>query len=386
MLKKEYKVCLPTMQGTVEEECRQCIDRIAKSIPSEQKIVKLNIFVDLPDYQTLTRSRMEISGLIANTFDEIRPAYNIVVQPPEKPWKVTVEALTVTPLSGSLITRFLGEIPYVVMDSDDSKEIWAAGLDTGLFPDDTRKAAESGFDKVKSILESENMSLNNIVRQWNYIGNILSIKNGYQNYQVFNEVRSEYYGLYRNVKMFPAATGVGMKYGGVALDFHAVRSDKKISFFPVDNPAQINAYCYGQNVLRGNPRNGNAMKNPPQFERALFMHSDVNPVLYVSGTASILGQKTVGLNDVSRQTEVTIGNINKLADYNRIRSISGKNNITGLECSFIRVYVKNPGDFQTVRSICDSNFPSVPSVFIEADICRDDLLVEIEAEYNVKME
>ena len=89
---------------------------------------------------------------------------------------------------------------------------------------------------------------------------------------------------------------------------------------------------------------------------------------------------------MARQAEVTIDNINKLADYNRIRRISGKNNITGLECLFIRVYVKNTQDFQTVRSICDRNFPSVPSVFIEADICRDDLLVEIEAEYNVIME
>jgi hypothetical protein len=386
MLKKKYFVCLPSKQGTVVDECRQCLNHLAKSIPSEQKIVKLNIFADLPDYQTLTRARVEISDLIASIFHEIRPAYNIIVQPPEKPWKVTVETLTVTPLSGSLITRFHGEIPYVVMDSDDSKEIWAAGLDNRLFPDDTRKAAEFGFDQVREILEAENMSLNHIVRQWNYIGNILTIKNGYQNYQVFNEVRSEFYELHRNVKMFPAATGVGMKYGGVNLDFHAVKSDKKLSVFPVDNPAQINAYCYGQNVLRGNPRNGNTVKNPPQFERALLMHSDANPVLYVSGTASILGQKTVGLNDVARQAEVTIDNINKLADYNRIRRISGKNNITGLECLFIRVYVKNTQDFQTVRSICDRNFPSVPSVFIEADICRDDLLVEIEAEYNVIME
>ena len=63
---------------------------------------------------------------------------------------------------------------------------------------------------MKAILEKEGMSFDHVVRQWNYIGNILEIKNGLQNYQVFNEVRSEFYKKYRTVHGYPAATGIGM--------------------------------------------------------------------------------------------------------------------------------------------------------------------------------
>jgi hypothetical protein len=49
----------------------------------------------------------------------------------------------------------------------------------------------------------------------------------------------------------------------------------------------------------------------------------------------------------------------------------------------LRVYVKNQDDFIKVKAICRERFPDVPSVFIESDICRDNLLVEIEAEFLI---
>jgi len=49
------------------------------------------------------------------------------------------------------------------------------------------------------------------------------MKEGFQNYQVFNEVRSEYYKKYDQLQAFPAAS-VGMKFGGVFLIFvHEIR-------------------------------------------------------------------------------------------------------------------------------------------------------------------
>ena len=72
---------------------------------------------------------------------------------------------------------------------------------------------------MKAILDVEGMSFNNLVRQWNYIGNILEIKHGFQNYQIFNEVRSEVYQKYRTIAGYPAATGIGMKLDGVSLIF-----------------------------------------------------------------------------------------------------------------------------------------------------------------------
>ena len=67
-------------------------------------------------------------------------------------------------------------IPYVVCITDSGKELWVAGLGSHQFLSDTRKAAETAFDQMHSILEIEGMSFNHLVRQWNYIGNILEIK------------------------------------------------------------------------------------------------------------------------------------------------------------------------------------------------------------------
>jgi hypothetical protein len=40
-------------------------------------------------------------------------------------------------------------------------------------------------------------------------------------------------------------------------------------------------------------------------------------------------------------------------------------------------------DESQAREICNEQFKGSPMVFIEADICRDDLLTEIEAELSV---
>jgi enamine deaminase RidA (YjgF/YER057c/UK114 family) len=320
---------------------------------------------------------------VIETFGDKSPAFSVSIHPPEKPWKVAVEGLFVTGRTAGITTKFWNSIPYVVIESDLFKEIWGAGLGNDQFMDDTRKAANAAFDMVSEILHRENLSMNHLVRQWNFIGNILEMKNGYQNYQVFNEVRSEYYKKYRTVQGFPAATGVGMKYGGVFLDFCAVRSDDAIRLKAISNPNQINAYEYGQQVLKGRTADTASVKHPPQFERALLMMNKTSSTLFISGTASIIGQETIGKGDINEQTLVTIENIMRLADAERINQLTGGQILNPGKFSLIRVYIKKQEDFNTVKNICSEYFPKAPAVFIEADICRDDLLTEIEAEVSI---
>ena len=44
----------------------------------------------------------------------------------------------------------------------------------------------------------------------------------------------------------------------------------------------------------------------------------------------------------------------------------------------IRVYLKRPEDLAKCRAICERRFGSVPAIYAVADICRPELLVEIE--------
>jgi enamine deaminase RidA (YjgF/YER057c/UK114 family) len=379
----KYSVFVPEVRGDFIEEWRQCLKQIIYYQDTNFRLIKLNIFTDQPDYDTYIKVRKVIDKSIHNAFGRKCPAFNITVHPPEKPWKIAVEAAYSVADSSNVTTKVWNSIPYVVCESDFGKEVWACGLGFGLFYSDTKNAASAAFDQMKAILDVEGMSYNHLVRQWNYIGNILEIKKGVQNYQVFNKVRSEVYQKYRTIQGYPAATGIGMRLDGFSLDFCAVIAKESVIIKPIDNPAQINPYEYGQDVLRVVAGKGKSVKSQPLFERALLISGKVRSTLFISGTASILGQDITGIEDIEKQTIVTLDNIDKLTDKKRIGDMPGKTERELGKFILLRVYVKNQGDFAKVKAICQERFPGVPSIFIQSDICRDNLLIEAEAEYLI---
>jgi enamine deaminase RidA (YjgF/YER057c/UK114 family) len=374
---KKYYIYKPSVEGTINEEWTQCLNQIKETWLAGNRPLKLNIFTSLPDSAAHLKAREEILKSVIDTFGNQSPATGITVHPPKNPWKVAVEALFIIPGSSDATTKFHNSVPYVVIRTDWGKEVWGAGLGSDFYSDDTRKAAEAAFNQAVAVLAQEDMSLNHIIRQWNYIGNILTIRGGFQNYQVFNEVRSKYYDRYRTVISYPAATGIGMKLNSVIIDFCAVKTDESVRIKGLSNPNQLNPYEYGQKMLKGK---GKTKMHPPKFERALILALDKNAVLYVSGTASIIGQATIGKNDINHQIMVTIENIKKLTDTATISQIIGKDVRYSLKYNLLRVFIKSQEDFGLVKTICNEHFPSVPAVYVEADICRRDLLTEIESE------
>ncbi|MBG0859163.1 MAG: dioxygenase [Bacteroidales bacterium] len=379
----KYFIVLPGVAGSFEEECRQCLNQLVEIRNSGYTPLKINIFIEQPDFEAFLSARKSVATAVDDAFKDACPALSITVQPPERSYKIAIEAAFIVPGSLKITSKSYKSIPYIICESESGKGIWAGGVSGYSHPDDTRIAAVKAFDLMLEILENEKMSADNIVRQWNYIGNILNVSEEIQNYQIFNEVRSEYYHRYRNTKGYPAATGIGMKHGGVILDFFALKPDKSVIINPVSNPDQVNAYDYGQQVLKGFPDKRNSIKHPPQFERGLILSNKKDTTLFISGTAAIIGQDTIGADDIGKQTLVTIENIRKVADRNRISSITGRQMLYEEKFSLLRVYIKRQNDFKLVRTICSDHFPQIPAIFLEADICRDDLLVEIEAEVEL---
>lgn len=379
----KYLIFKPDTKGNFSEEWRQCLKKIIYRRETGFRLVKLNIFADLTDFGTYNKVKKEVGKTLADAFGNERPVFNITIHPPEIPWKVAVEAGYSFSDVADIVFSSWNSIPYIVCQTDSGKEVWSAGLGSEFITNDTRNSAEGAFEQMKAILDAEGMSFNNLIRQWNYIGNILDIKDGFQKYQIFNEVRNEFYQKYRSVTGYPAATGIGMKLGGVLIDFCAVQLNNTASIKPINNPNQVNAYEYGQQVLKGATNAGSSVKHPPQFERALLFTEKVTSTLFISGTASIKGQDTIGIGNVGEQTLVTIENISKLTDQKRIDQKIINNDIDWGKFILLRVYVKNQEDFGKVEEICGERFPGVPQIFIESDICRDNLLVEIEAEFLI---
>ncbi|HPI67651.1 MAG TPA: hypothetical protein PL003_00370 [Bacteroidales bacterium] len=380
-MRKFYYIFYPDSKGSITEELDECLKKIEASILQDYFLIKLNIFADLPDYNSFLEFRSQIHNSLYTLFGSDIPAFNLTVHPPQRPWKIVLEATCISPGSvRNIIHDEYEGIPYIILETESGKELWSAGVSRYQYCDDTFRDASAAFEVMRGLLEKADMSLNNVVRQWNYIGNILSVNDGLQNYQKFNEVRNDFYSAYRNVSWYPAATGVGMKIGNVILDFSALQTNDSI--IPVDNPEQVRAYKYGQDVLKGVAGKAKTKKHPPQFERALLISGKQYSCLHISGTAAIKGQLTVG-KDVYEQSLITIKNIQRLTDTAFLNDIAGQQQFSNENFSLLRVYIKYQSDFETVKGICRQIFPDIPAVFIEADICRDDLLMEIEAEVDL---
>ena len=52
--------------------------------------------------------------------------------------------------------------------------------------------------------------------------------------------------------------------------------------------------------------------------------------------------------------------------------------------TYLRAYIKEEHHFQEVRVLCEASFPDVSISYLQADVCRDNLLVEIEGAVLLK--
>jgi enamine deaminase RidA (YjgF/YER057c/UK114 family) len=136
---------------------------------------------------------------------------------------------------------------------------------------------------------------------------------------------------------------------------------------PIENPRQISAYAYPADY---GPRS-------PTFSRASVCRIGDDDVLFLSGTASIVGHRTVHPGDVVAQTRETVRNIEAMiAEANRVAPQAGFT--LGNLC--YKVYVRHPADVGAIREALQRSLgASARLIFLRADICRQDLLVEIEA-------
>ncbi len=117
-------------------------------------------------------------------------------------------------------------------------------------------------------------------------------------------------------------------------------------------------------------------KTTPKFERARYFELQDKKMIFISGTASITGELTVGIGDPVEQTEVTIQNIQRLYSDDVLKGIS-KDKLQA-RYGHARVYLKNRNDFAAIKKTFEAHYGKLPVVYIIADICRDNLLVEIE--------
>lgn len=209
--------------------------------------------------------------------------------------------------------------------------------------------------EMGTVLAEAGFELGDVIRTWFYLEDILSW------YDDFNRVRT---GIYSHVKFrtgsLPASTGVGAKNpAGTALMVAAwaFRPVQKSAYAQeIASPLQCPAPAYGSS-----------------FSRAMEISTNAGRRLFISGTASIApGGKTQWVGDVRKQVELTMDVVEAML---RARGFA----FPDLERA--TAYFRHAGDVGAFRSwLAENSLENLPVVATQCDVCRDDLLFELEAE------
>ncbi|MFI3315130.1 MAG: PTS cellobiose transporter subunit IIC [Rikenellaceae bacterium] len=334
-----------------------------------ENCVRLVFFASIEGNEEYNLKFSQIETTLKALFQEKMPAFSLVAQAPLG-LSLAIETCHIENDGFEIEFHNYG----VVVKGDKYREIIAGGLRHDPINSSISEQSSVVFEKIGAILSAEKCAVENIVRQWNYIEGITFERDGEQNYQLFNDTRSEFYakGDWSSVG-YPAATGIGTVAGGIVIDFNAIVEGDECQIKALDNPLQIAAHDYTKNVLLGEK----TQKTTPKFERAKAVCDSSSLLIYVSGTAAIRGESSLTL-DAAQQTITTMENIDYLisAENQKRYSVALTRNV---KCEYLRAYIKCPEDFEMVKSEMEKIAPATPIIYLYSDVCRDELLVEVEA-------
>ena len=211
-----------------------------------------------------------------------------------------------------------------------------------------------------------------IYRFWNYIADINGISQGVERYWQFNAGRKDAFVRHAVSigEQYPAACAIGIAEGPLSIAFLLGKHAMPIA---IENPRQVSAYDYPEQY---GPR-------PPSFSRATLLKSSSTATLFISGTASIVGHETMHLNDPVAQTQETMVNLQVILDQaNQQLDVP----LFNLDTLFLRVYVRNALHLPLIQQAMQPHLNSASkTMYIQADICRQDLLLEIEATAQIHL-
>lgn len=199
------------------------------------------------------------------------------------------------------------------------------------------------------------------IRFWNYLPSINGDADGLERYRRFNIGRHDAFSDRLTLPIPPVASALGSQDGTPVIYFLSAIEPAQT----IENPRQVPAYDYPP--VYG-PRS-------PRFSRAAVHDSGGVRSLLISGTASIIGHASVHPGDLVAQLGETLENL---------RLVTGEAERRGFTPSpagwALKVYLRHAEDLETVRPIVEARFGvGATYLYLVADICRPDLLIEIEA-------
>jgi len=219
-------------------------------------------------------------------------------------------------------------------------------------------AADAVYAEIRRFQRSSGYP--SLLRVWNFLDHINQGSGDLERYRQFCIGRGR--GLMDTpAERYPAASALGRQHTTHKLQTVWLAARQAGS--ALENPRQMSAYRY--------PR----VYGPtsPSFSRATL---NVDGTLIVSGTASIVGHVSKHPGDALAQLEETLKNLAALTSH--AAAHNPKLHQAGLSHLF-RVYVRHPEHAKRIAEQLQRAVPGSRAIFLAADVCRSELLLEIEA-------
>jgi len=314
----------------------------------------------LPEFKLLRERELEGSGLDSSvpfTFVEGHPMDGQMIV------SIQVWGISTRDESNEIRTDYHPETPVRVWENDDFRLLYSScihGVEGahGLQKSNVTDQCDTMFERSTRALARYDMDFSHVARTWIYSNRLLDW------YGEFNQIRTNHFrnvGLYSTEAepVFPASTGIQGRFADEEcfLDLLAVESRKEggVEMTPINTSSrQQQAFGYGS-----------------AFSRGMVLKQGGFKTVYVSGTASInvFGESTY-VGDAEMQSLDTLMNIAALLED---QGGSLKDIHMGT------VYCKNREAYEAYKSSLRLlRIPEMPLVCVEADVCRHELLIEIE--------
>jgi chorismate lyase / 3-hydroxybenzoate synthase len=195
-----------------------------------------------------------------------------------------------------------------------------------------------------------------VQRIWNYLGAINAGAGDDERYKQFCTGRIEGMGEVF-AKGFPAASAIGHHARQGLLQVYLLATDSPGT--RVENPRQVSAWEYPRQYGR----------TPPSFARATFLPA--GDVLAISGTAAVVGHASAHAGDLGAQLAETRRNLDAL--------LASGGAPEGFDARApLKAYVRHREDAAAVKAFASEHWPDAPLLVVHGDICREELLVEID--------
>ena len=368
-------VSTPRGRGTSREQAQEAfagLQAVLEEQPHAMFVTNQTVFMREPEVEGYCRE------LLQGQYGSEPPPTNFVQQAPCDGSALTIEAWTI----GGKSVRVERQDPHTLaVEYHGIRWVYCAGIQAPPESASVYAQASAGLARLNGLLNEAGSGFAHVVRTWFYLGDITgTAQNGTLRYHELNRARSDFYHDIRFCHsllepqapraVYPASTGIGTLGQGLELSCLTLQTERKDAFLlPLENPQQTPAYAYHPKYSHKSPK----------FTRAMALVLEDYVTTWISGTASVVNSESCHEGKLEKQTEQTIDNIERLIAPENF-SLHGAPGVGASlhDLAKIRVYLKRGRDFSKCRAICQRRFGAIPTIYAVADICRPELLVEIE--------